>query len=287
MSTRTRHALGALAALAVLTGCQDDPTGPTALDDTLLPEVAAVAADAVVEDVNLMGQPFGFGPGAPAFVHGGPGGPGGPGGGQPGDPGGHHGQPGQPGGHHGLGGDLSGTRSLTFFDAAGVEQDAYDPITTATIHAQIEVSGEVERPGWSASVERVRDMTITGLEGEETTRTFNGTGEEAINRVRHAGDAPETTFDMVGAFTKTDVVVPVPGSDSRWPLSGTVHRTMTVTITGHPVHGDVTRTVDVTITFDGDATATAVIDGESFEVDLSARRGGDPIHSGFGRKHGG
>jgi hypothetical protein len=91
---------------------------------------------------------------------------------------------------------------------------------------------------------------------------------------------------MVGSFTKTDVVVPVPGSESPWPLSGTIHRTMTVTVTGG-VNGDFTRDVDVTITFDGDETANAVINGESFEIDLSARAGQDPIRQGFGRHHGG
>lgn len=261
--------VGTMTLLVATAACQD-ATGPAPVDDTLLPELAAVAADAVVEDVTLMGQPFGFGP---ALMPGGPGG-------------GHGGPPGQPGGHHGIGRDLSGTRSVTFFDAAGETQEAYDPLTTASLHAVLEMAGEVERPGWSASVERTRDMTVTGLEGDEATRTFDGSGTEAMSRLRTTVEGEARSWDMVGSFTKTAVVVPVPGSESPWPLSGTVHRTMTVTATGTP-GGDFTRTVTATITFDGDHTATAVIDGESFEIDLSARPGRDPIHSGFGRGPGG
>jgi len=270
MKTTSTRLATATALLAALGACQDT-TGPTAVDDALLPELAAVAADAVVEGVSLMSQPFGFGPAG--LPQAGPGTPG-------------SGAPGQPGGHHGIGAGLSGTRAVAFFDGAEIEQEAYDPLTTASIQVLMEIEGEVERPGWSASVARTREMTVTGLEGEEATRTFNGSGDETVSRVRTGGDGSVGTFDLVGSFTKTDVVVPVPGSESPWPLSGSIHRTMSVTVTGGP-NGDFSRTVDVTITFDGDATAAAVIDGEAFEIDLSARRGGDPIHRGFGRRPGG
>lgn len=262
-TTTSSRLLAAAALLGALAACED-ATSPE-LDDALLADLASVTADAVVEDVGLMTQPFAFGPGgagAPAAM------------------------PGQPGGHHGLGGSLSGTRSVTFFDAGGTQQEAYDPLTTASLRAVVEVAGEVERPTWSASVERVRDLTVSGLEGEEATRVFNGTGSEAVSRVRTADNGVARTFDLVGSFTKTDVVVPVPGSESRWPLSGTMRRTLDVTVTGG-AQGDFTRTVDVTITFDGDETAQAVIDGESFEIDLSALPGRDPIRRGFGRRAGG
>lgn len=273
-NTRTVRLILAAAALAAIPAC-DDATGPGDTEEPLvLADLAAVAADAVVEDVSLMGQPFAFGAGTAPWTAG----PGGPGGGHPG--------PGEPGGHHGIGGDRSGTRVLTFFDAAGNEQDAYDPLTTASIHTVVEMAGQIERPRWSGTMERTRDLTITGLEGEETTRTFNGFGEEAMSRVRSVGDGTARTYEMTGSFTKTDVVVPVPGSGDRWPLSGTVHRVMSVTVTGGP-NGDFTREMEVTITFDGDETANAVINGEPFEIDLSARPGGDCIRSGFGRSPGG
>lgn len=270
----TLRLLLAAAALATISACHD-ATGPGDTEEQLvLADLAAVAADAVVEDVSLMGQPFAFGAGAAPWTT------------SQGGPGGGHGGPGEPGGHHGIGGDRSGTRVLTFFDAAGTEQDGYDPLTTASIHTVVEMAGQIERPRWSGSMERTRDLTVTGLEGEETTRTFNGFGEEAVSRVRSVAEGTMHSYEMTGSSTQTDVVVSLPGSGDPWPLSGTVHRTMSVTVTGGP-NGDFTREVEVTITFDGDATANAVIDGEPFEIDLSARAGGDCIHSGFGRGPGG
>lgn len=250
-----RTVAAAVAAVAALSACGDE-TGPDAVDDALLADMAVVAADAALEDVALMTGPFGFGPGTLGAVAGAF----------------HHGPP---GGGMGIGGELSGTRSVTFYDAAGAEQAAYDAETTASIHFVMELAGAVDRGRWSAEVDRTRDETVSGLAGQETTRTFNGTGTEAVSRSRHLADGVERSYEMEGTFTKTDVVVPVPGSDPRWPLSGTIRRTLSVVVTGPA--GNVTRTVDVTITFDGDETAAGVINGQPFEVDLSTRPGGFPL----------
>jgi len=267
MTTRRVFAGGsaALTALA-LAGCGDS-TGP-ALDATTLRNAALMVADATIEDVTLATTPFGFGAQAsPALT------------------GAREGF-GQPGGRSGIGGTLSGTRSVTFYDASGTEQSAYDPFTTASIHFLLDLAGDVTRDTWSASVQRTRDMTITGLEGEETTRTFNGSGSETVSRSRVLEDGTQASHEMAGTFTYQDVVVPIPGSDPRWPLSGTIHRTLNVSVVNGP-NGDVSRTLDVTVTFDGDSTATAVIDGETVEIDLSTRSGGFPIRGGrFGRSGG-
>lgn len=192
---------------------------------------------------------------------------------------------GEPGGHRGIGGALSGTRSVTFHDAEGHEQEAFDNLTTASIHFLMEVGGDVERTRWSGSVSRTRDMVISGLAGEETTRTFDGTGTESIRRSRAADDGSQTTFDMDGTFAHASVVVPVPGSEPRYPLSGTVTRTMSVKVVNGP-EGDVTRTVNVVITFNGTNTATATVNGETYEIDLDTRPGGFPLKGRFGRNGG-
>lgn len=62
-------------------------------------------------------------------------------------------------------------------------------------------------------------------------------------------------------------------------------RTMKVTVVNGP-NGDVTRDVRVVVTFDGDNTATAVVNGETYEIDLDARQGGHPLRRGFGRNGG-
>lgn len=251
--------LAAGAALAA--GACSDTAGPDALDDQLLSDLAVVAADATLEDVTLMGAGFHF------SLQGAGGGPG------------------MLGGHGGIGDSFSGTRSVAFFDADGNEQTGYDELSTAEVHVEMELAGERAREWWSASIARTRSMVISGLEGEEATRRFDGSGTETVARSRHFEDGTERSHDMTGAFTYEAVVVPVPGSEPRWPLSGTIRRVMHVSVTNGP-GGDVTRDVEVTITFDGDQTATAVINGETVEIDLSTREGRHPLRGGMGH-HGG
>jgi hypothetical protein len=258
--TGTCMAVGMALAVA---GCSDT-TGPDALDDQLLSDLAVVAADATLEDVTLMGAGFNFGMQ----------GVGGAGDG-----------PGMLGGHMGIGGSFSGTRSVTFFDADGDEQPGYDELTTAEIHVEMELAGERTREWWSASITRTRSMVISGLVGEEATRQLDGSGTETVARSRHFEDGTERSHDMTGSFTYEGVVVPIPGSEPRWPLSGTITRIMHVSVTNGP-NGDVERDVVVTITFDGDETATAVINGVTVEIDLSTREGGHPLRGRFGH-HGG
>ena len=78
----------------------DDSTGLDSLDDGLLLDMAIAAADATMEDLGTWVLPFGFA--GPSLVQG-------------------AGGPGRPGGRHGVGGPLSGTRTQTFYDAAGTD----------------------------------------------------------------------------------------------------------------------------------------------------------------------
>jgi hypothetical protein len=236
--------IGAAAALAA---CAQDTMAPDATAQ-LDQDIAVVATDATAQDVELMRGPGGrFGLGLPAdparfecgtFSRGG----------------------------------VTITRTCTFLDDQGDPQDAYDPETTASVTVHAEVTGAIERGDWSAtSFSRVRDLTETGLLGDETSITWNGTGSGSMNKVRQtrAGDSVE--FDMTSNATVTDVVIPVPRTSTSWPLSGTVSRTVTVSSTGGP-HDGATRTRDVTITFDGTQYATVTVNGETFTVDLARRQ---------------
>jgi hypothetical protein len=245
----------AVVALALAVGaCGDDATGPDALDDAVVLDMAVLAADATLEDVAMWVQPLGFGalPAAPSKT-----------------------TPGQPGGHGTFSGEFSGTRAVTFFDAAGVEQDGFDRLLTASIHLIREIAGQITRDNFSASIERARDMTVSGLAGEETHRTWNGSGTENVTRSGVMQDGTERSHSMSGTFTYNNVVVPIPGSDPRFPVSGTITRSMTATRTGPD--GTVTRSVEIVITFDGTAIAQAVVNGEPMEIDLAAREGRNPL----------
>jgi hypothetical protein len=243
---------GALATTLVISACSDT-TGLDALDEALVLDMALVAADATLEDLAMWTQPMDFG-GAPALSA--------------------AAAPGRPGGLGGISGEFSGTRSVTFFDAAGVEQGSYDDQTTASIRIVNDISGEVSRDDWTATIERMRDMTVTGLEGDESERIWNGSGTEEVSRSRVV-DESERSHTSDGTFAYTDVVVPAPGSESRRPTSGTISRSMTVTVTRDGESR--TRSVEILITFNGGDVATILINGQEMEIDLGARDGRNPI----------
>lgn len=231
-------------AVLVLAACGDeDPTNAPSLDATIDADLAMVSADAAIEDVHALRD----------VRHGGS-----------------------------FMAERSGSRTVQFFDASGAEQAEYDELTTESIYLTMEMDREIERDGWSASVSRTREMTVSGLEGVETTRTVNGTGYEEISRSRHADDRGFRTREITGTRTIANVVHPVPMDEDSWPLSGTITREMTVTVTTE--QGTRTHSREVVITFDGTQFPEMTVDGESFEVDLGARNHERPFHEG--RPHG-
>lgn len=255
----------ALATGLALGGCAEEATAPNLLDKALTYHAAVIAADATLEDLALASASLAFGPGAQLAPGSGP--------------------AGRPGGGMGVGGPLSGTRSVTFFDEGGNEQPAYDALTTASIRYVLDIAGDVKRGAWSGSVARTRALTVSGLLGEEKTRIHDGTGTEKVVRSRTLDDGSDATFSLDGTFALAGVEVPVPGSDPRYPLRGTITRTMKVGVVNGP-KGDVSRDVTVVITFDGDNTATAVVNGEAHEIDLDTRPGVFPLRGRFGGKGG-
>jgi hypothetical protein len=172
------------------------------------------------------------------------------------------------------------SREVTFFDADSVEQAAFDRLLTAYMHIIVDVTGERDRANWSGSIERHRDMWVTGLEGEETERSWNGTGDFSVVRSRHSDTLPTRTYDMTGSSTIDDVVVPHPRTEDSWPLSGTITREVHVAVLKD---GEVVREVDrtVVVVFDGTQYALMTVNGETFTIDLAERR----IHRG--QNHGG
>jgi hypothetical protein len=158
----------------------------------------------------------------------------------------------------------------------GVEQEAYDPVETASVQIVHEVEGTIVRDRFTAEIFRARELTVTGLEGEETHRTWNGSGSSSMARSGVTEDGSERSHSAEGSFTLTDVVVPIPGTEPRWPISGTVTRQMVMTRSGPD--GTVTREFEIVITFDGSSIATALVNGEAIEIDLTAGPGRHPLH---------
>jgi len=170
------------------------------------------------------------------------------------------------------GAPLNRDRTVTFYAIDGTVQDAYDPLETAWMTIVMDVAGERTREAWSASIQRHREITVTGMLDEETTRTFNGVGSEHITQSRMSDEYGTRTRGIAGDFTWDNVIVPVPGSESPWPLSGSITRHWVVTITNGP-NGDETRERTVIVTFNGTQFATISVNGETSELDLGTRPG--------------
>ena len=254
---------GALVCTVILGACSGDATGPDAQTPLLNADLAVVMADAVGEDVDIMREPVFFPTMGPSF---------GPGFGDM-----------SPANCVYMPftqrlacvpvtrGSLVITRSYMFWDANNVVQQSYDPQLTAKANINTTILGETEGENWSASIDRFRDMTVTGLAGTETQRTWNGNGEDHLSRSRH-NEGGERTYQIDCTLEVVDVVVPVPnGTGDRFPISGTITRRCTVTFSGGPRDG---QTVERTlvVTFNGSQTATLTVGGKSFDIDLKLRR---------------
>ena len=244
MKHRVKSAALAFGLLSV--GACSDTTGPEAFEDSLTLDVAMIAADAAIDAFGDMALLFGSGA---VPVH--------------------------------SGGSMR-THTATFFDADGNQfdaegnpLDAQNPLT-ASIHLVVESTHDFSRDSWSGTGTRSRDLWITGLEGEETSRTVNGTGSSVMTRSQHTDADGTRTYDMTSTSVIVDVIHPVPRTDDAWPLSGTITQDVTINVINGP-QGDVTKSRTVVITFNGTNLATMTVDGETFDVDLSTRSGRHPF----------
>lgn len=248
---------GALGLAVALAACNSDGTGPDltpAESRVINRDVALASADAAAQDVEIVGGPagnYGFGFAAPGFAP---------------DP---AAMPFRCGTHERDG--LTINRTCTFKDAGGATQPLYDATTTAsaTIHADIQ--GQITREDWNATVQRIRDFSVTGLAGAETQRTWNGTGSGTSQRTRHKENNETREYDISGTSIIANVVVGVPRTEDSWPLSGTVTHQATIKITGGP-HDAETRTRNAVITFNGTQFVPINVNGNLFTFDLKLRK---------------
>ena len=241
----------AVAAAALAAGCTTDGVSG---DSLINQDVAMVSAEAAAQNVEIMRGPGG--------MHG-------------------FGFPALRGKFECTGGDrfgLTATRTCVFKDVTGNVQTAFDELTTASVAVHVEVNGSFGREGMTSAIDRTSDLLVTGLAGTETKMTWNGSGSGRSSRVK-TRDGATVQYDMTETEATKNVVIPVPRTDTSWPLSGTITHKVTVKFTGGDKAGT-TETRDATITFDGTQFATVVVNGETFQFDLAKRgrpgKGGRP-----------
>lgn len=166
-------------------------------------------------------------------------------------------------------------RTVTFYDAAGSVQAKYDSLTTASIRTQSSVDDEMSRDGFVATVHRASDITVSGLAGKETQRTWSGTSDGTVTRSRATDAGVTRSFTMTETEKITNVVHSLDRATHPWPLSGTITRTLHVVEQGPA--GERTKDVTTVITFDGTSGPTLTIDGVAHVLDLGDRKGPLPF----------
>ncbi len=239
------HRVSAVGALATLAACASTEPNSAANADVTL-DVAVVATELGAQDVEAMHGPGGF------FGFG------------------LDGNAGQfncnPAGRDGL----TIVRTCTFEDADGLAQTEYDSNTTATVTVHTVIAGAIDRGDWSATMDRTSDLVVSGLAGANTTMTWNGSSSGASSQVRQSDSGETRQYDMSFTGTITNVVIPVPRTETSWPLSGIIAREVTVTFIGGPRDGT-TVTRSTTLEFNGTQYVTLTVNGETFQVDLARR----------------
>jgi len=237
-------ALGAVLALAT-TACESG-TEPDGVDDDALQAAAAlVAADGMFQDLNLMQSPGTWGgqaPGGPGAVP------------------------------IEVEGGTSFSKTVTFSPCPGSEVDYYHPLETSSMHIVASHTRSVQHTFWTADVQRQRDMTVSGMCGEETSRFWTGTSSGIVDKSRHRQDGSTRDYDMTTSAIFTAVERGIPRSEFPHPLSGSILRTVHATLAKD---GEVVREKNMTfeIVFNGTnlVTLTDVDTKEAWEVDLSLR----------------
>lgn len=165
------------------------------------------------------------------------------------------------------------SRSYQLFDAAGTPQAAYDPTTTASATFKISLNGSVTREAFTATVARERTLTVSGLEGAESTRSWSGTASSTHSRTSHSDRVHSRSYVMNSTGVITDLVIPHPFADDSWPLSGTITRTMNFSREGARGPGR-TGTRTVSITFNGTQFVPMTVNDRQFTLDLAT---GKPV----------
>ncbi len=184
------------------------------------------------------------------------------------------------------------TRSRTCFDAQGAQQAQCDPNTTASIQMAMTMDGSFSRSNtgpngsgtFTAAVHRTRNLTISGLAGQETSRTHNGTGTSRdtteFTGTRDQGTLTRTVREASND-TISNVVFNLPRSTNPWPVSGSMIRnssgTIDITLTGGAA-GDRSesrsfqRRVVVTFPADAQGNVTISINNKTCTLNLVTRQ---------------
>lgn len=167
-------------------------------------------------------------------------------------------------------GGLTLNRDYAFFDASNAAQSAYSASLTASANFHVSVAGVHVADAGADTVNRDRNLTVSGLAGAETSRMWNGVGTRNDGGYRTLNDV-KRTYHTNDDVTISNVVVNLPRSSNPWPASGTITRQIsgTASVTKADVSKSFSVSRTVTITFNGTQNATVTVGGNTYTLDLS------------------
>jgi hypothetical protein len=161
------------------------------------------------------------------------------------------------------------TRSIALFDASGVQMSHFDS-TTASLDVQATLAGVITGASGADTVNGSRDLTATGLLGDNTTRTWNGSGS-GTHGAFWSDSAASRTSDVSYSSAFSNVVVALPRSANPYPVSGSISRV--VSGSGVVTKGDSTRVVTISrtvgITFNGSEFVPMTVGSQNYTLDLA------------------
>jgi len=245
MSTHSRFSLLCAAAALGLAACSDTATTPSLISDAQVSaDIAASSGDAIAGDIAglITNEAFAGMPSAPVGPLPSP--------------------------------MVNETRSRTCFDAQDVQQATCDAQTTAKVVLHWTLDGNRAGDHFTAAIHRVRDLTISGLLGTETSRTHDGVGTSndttTFTGAEITRTAAESSIDSVRA-----IVFNLPHATNPWPVSGSIVRRVTAHITvTSPTRNetrDVNRRVEVTFPADAQGNVTINVNGKTCTLNLVTR----------------
>jgi hypothetical protein len=164
------------------------------------------------------------------------------------------------------------TRSFGIY-AGGAAQSSYDAAATDSLNFEASLLGSLSREGRVVWLNTTRSMTVSGLAGAETARTWNGLGTRS--------DSAHITTDGVARRThvrSTDrissVVFALPRAANPFPKSGSITHDIQLSSTADNGSGSRTRsaTRHVVVTFNGTRVASVLVGTTPCALDLVTKR---------------
>ena len=162
-------------------------------------------------------------------------------------------------------------RSYAYF-AGGRTQPSYDAAATDSINFQWTLGGTLTGAAGTAWLDHERSLTVSGLAGTETQRSWSGLGTRTDSALV-TGDRGTRKTRIVASSSVDKVVFRLPRSTYPYPQSGTITHDVAITSTLDGGSGSTSRsaTRHVVVTFDGTRTASMVVGTTQCTLDLVTR----------------